>query len=213
MLDIQLLNADARLQAYPDDAVIITDPVWPNVPAGLLPGAHDPTGLLSDVLANVPSIKRLVLIVRFDSDPRFFTAVPDSLPFFRTIILPYAIPGYIGRKLGGLELAYCFGRAIKSAPGRRVVPGMAPSAQASKVKYKHPCPRALSHMEYLVNWCSDPGETIIDPFMGAGTIGVAAIRHGRGYTGIEIDPEYFAEAETRINNEMAQGRFIQQLQA
>ncbi|MGX1362573.1 DNA modification methylase [Bradyrhizobium elkanii] len=43
-----------------------------------------------------------------------------------------------------------------------------------------------------------PGQTILDPFMGSGTTGVAAVKLGRRFIGIEIDPAYFDIACQRI---------------
>lgn len=45
---------------------------------------------------------------------------------------------------------------------------------------------------------SDPGATILDPFCGGGTVGIAAIKLGRRFIGIEIDPTYAAIAKRRI---------------
>lgn len=42
------------------------------------------------------------------------------------------------------------------------------------------------------------GGVLLDPFMGAGTVAVAAIRNGRNYVGIELNPEYCKLAEKRI---------------
>ncbi len=42
------------------------------------------------------------------------------------------------------------------------------------------------------------GGTVLDPFFGAGTVGVVAKKHGRNYIGIELNPEYAAMAEKRI---------------
>jgi hypothetical protein len=177
---------------------VITDPVWPNCPAGLLPGSADPMALLVRALAMI-ECRRLVIVLRHDSDPRFLQVVPSRWPFFRVQILPYAIPGYIGRKLGGDELAYCFGEPLPSAPGRRVIPGYAPKAQpGGRPMNGHPCSRAVSHFRWLVNWWSLPGETVLDPFMGSGTTGVACVQMGRNFVGIEIDPTYFQIAQRRI---------------
>jgi site-specific DNA-methyltransferase (adenine-specific) len=44
-----------------------------------------------------------------------------------------------------------------------------------------------------------PAGTILDPFMGSGTTGLAAIKHGANYIGIEQKPEYYAIATKRIN--------------
>ena len=48
-----------------------------------------------------------------------------------------------------------------------------------------------------------PGHSVIDPFMGSGTTGVAAVLEGRNFIGIERDPEYFEIAKTRIESALA----------
>jgi DNA modification methylase len=53
-------------------------------------------------------------------------------------------------------------------------------------------------MESLIRDFTDPGDTILDPFMGSGTTGVAAIRLGRSFIGWERDHRYFAIAQKRI---------------
>jgi site-specific DNA-methyltransferase (adenine-specific) len=55
----------------------------------------------------------------------------------------------------------------------------------------------------LMEWCIEqvrvgPGQTILDPYMGSGTTGVACARLGRSFVGIEIDPGYFDIACRRI---------------
>lgn len=61
-------------------------------------------------------------------------------------------------------------------------------------------------MEQLVQ-CAPAGGTVLDPFMGSGTTGVACARTGRNFIGIEIDPGYFAVAERRIAEAQAQLAF------
>jgi DNA modification methylase len=46
--------------------------------------------------------------------------------------------------------------------------------------------------------CSRPGDTVLDPFNGAGTTGLVALRHGRSYVGIDLNPEYLAMTRQRI---------------
>jgi len=60
----------------------------------------------------------------------------------------------------------------------------------------------------LMKWCIDmvEGATILDPFMGSGTTGVACVQTGRNFIGIEIDPTYFAIAEKRIKDAQMQPR-------
>lgn len=45
---------------------------------------------------------------------------------------------------------------------------------------------------------SEPGQVVMDPFLGVGTAGVSAVKLGRKFIGIELDPEYFAIAQERI---------------
>lgn len=203
---VSVYLADCRdvLPGLQADA-IITDPVWPNCPSGLLAGADDPFGLWRDVLAVMPPVKRLIAIMRTDSDPRFLAPVPSSLRFFRSIQLTYAVPNYLGRVLGGDEIAYWFGKPVASVPGRRVIPGRAPVAQpAGRSANGHPCRRAQVHFDWLVEWASDENETILDPFMGSGTTGVAAVKRGRRFIGVEIDEGFFGLACQRISAALAQ---------
>ena len=55
-------------------------------------------------------------------------------------------------------------------------------------------------MRYLCRLTRTPwGGTVLDPFMGSGSTGCAAVMEGRSFVGIEIDPAYFALAEKRID--------------
>ncbi len=203
---ISTWNGDAReVLRHVECDVILTDPVWPNCPPGLLQGSDDPDALWRETMDALPDIRRMIVILRGDSDPRFLRHVPSRLPFFRAITMDYAMPGYIGRKLGGADLAYWFGEPIAYAPGRRVIPGRAPVAQPKdRPPNGHPCSRAQVHIDWLVWWASDAGETICDPFMGSGSTGVACIKHGRPFVGIEIDPEYYALAHKRLQEAQRQ---------
>jgi modification methylase len=58
-------------------------------------------------------------------------------------------------------------------------------------------------MEALVADFTDPGDIILDPFCGSGTTGVAAIRLGRRFVGIERDPTYAQLARDRISAEVS----------
>ncbi len=51
-----------------------------------------------------------------------------------------------------------------------------------------------------MNWCVQmvPADTILDPFMGSGTTGVACAKMGREFIGIELDEDYFNIACKRI---------------
>jgi site-specific DNA-methyltransferase (adenine-specific) len=68
----------------------------------------------------------------------------------------------------------------------------------SREKTEHPCPVPVALMERIILLTTNEGDTILDPFMGSGTTGVACVKTGRNFTGIELDPEYFAIAQERI---------------
>jgi site-specific DNA-methyltransferase (adenine-specific) len=59
-----------------------------------------------------------------------------------------------------------------------------------------PCPRPLGHLREICG--SIPAKSILDPFMGSGTTGVAAVLAGKQFIGIERDPVYFVYACKRI---------------
>lgn len=178
---------------------IITDPVWPNVPSGSIAGADDPWGLWGDTCLVLPQHRRIIVVMRCDSDPRFLCSIPREKIFLRSMQLPYVMPGYLGRILGGDETAYWFGEPIMRQPGRIVIPGRGPSIQpGGRPPNGHPMSRAQGHFDWLCRWASDDGETILDPFMGSGTTGVAAVNLSRKFIGIEIEPKYFDIACHRI---------------
>lgn len=62
----------------------------------------------------------------------------------------------------------------------------------------HPAQKPLDVMLWLVNALSRPEELVCDPFCGSGTTGIAAIKLGRRFHGIETSKRYLAEAKKRI---------------
>ncbi len=68
-------------------------------------------------------------------------------------------------------------------------------------KNEHPTTKPVSLMLELVELFTDAGETVLDPFAGSGTTGVACLRLGREFIGIERDPKYFALACERLRAE------------
>ncbi len=63
---------------------------------------------------------------------------------------------------------------------------------------KHPTQKPVQLMEHFIQALSNEGETVLDPFMGSGSTGVAAKRNKRSFIGIEIDENYFKIAKQRI---------------
>ena len=70
----------------------------------------------------------------------------------------------------------------------------------SKDKRYHPTQKPSELVEMLIKEYSKEGDTILDCFMGSGTTGIACIRTGRNFIGIELDDGYFQTAKERIEN-------------
>jgi DNA polymerase-1 len=76
------------------------------------------------------------------------------------------------------------------------MPGVFRKAVSAAGKF-HQTGKPVEVMRWLVR-CVPPGGTVLDPFMGSGTTGVAAAQAGLSFVGIEKSPEYFAVAERRL---------------
>ena len=69
----------------------------------------------------------------------------------------------------------------------------------------HPTQKPVGLFSSLIGHCRlQPESTIVDPYMGSGTCGVAAVRSGHRFIGIEIDPAYFDIAVKRIEDAQRQ---------
>jgi site-specific DNA-methyltransferase (adenine-specific)/modification methylase len=74
-------------------------------------------------------------------------------------------------------------------------------------RFGHSCPKPVGYAKWLIKRLTDSG-TILDPFLGSGTTGVAAVQMGRNFIGCEMDPGYFATACKRIEDAQRQGDFF-----
>jgi len=63
---------------------------------------------------------------------------------------------------------------------------------------KHPTQKPVKLMEFFVNVLSNENDTILDPFMGSGSTGVAAIKNDRNFIGVELNEKYYNIARQRI---------------
>jgi len=106
--------------------------------------------------------------------------------------------------------------AITSAGGtaNRVGGGFTDSGGASRFFYvakaskkdkgannSHPTPKNTKLMDYLIRLITPPGGTVLDPFMGSGSTGVAAVRGGWKFIGMEMEKEYYAISRSRLEEE------------
>ena len=81
-------------------------------------------------------------------------------------------------------------------------------AQLASEGKVHPTQKPLPLMEWCISWLQ-ASQSILDPYMGSGTTGVACANLGRKFIGIEIERKYFDIACERIEAAYAQGRLFE----
>jgi len=82
----------------------------------------------------------------------------------------------------------------------------ADSVKGNNERRLHPTQKPVRVMSWSMEQAKVPeGATVLDPYMGSGSTGIACIRSGRRFVGIEKDPTHYATALERIKNELAQG--------
>jgi DNA modification methylase len=67
---------------------------------------------------------------------------------------------------------------------------------------QHPTEKPPELAKAFIVWHSKRGDTVVDPFMGAGSTGLAAMRLGRRFIGIELDPKWFDKAREKLYKEV-----------
>lgn len=94
------------------------------------------------------------------------------------------------RKGKGVKINNCGTSDILSFPNKKT--------KDENGKNLHDTEKNVDLMEVLVNNSSQEGEIVLDPFMGIGSTGIAAVRNNRRFIGIEIDEKYYNIAVQRI---------------
>lgn len=118
------------------------------------------------------------------------------------------LPAACGRNPWGFaSMAHClfYGKAPDLQKGAKHT--AIKSTEASD-KNGHPCPKPTGWMVWAIDLATRKLETVLDPFMGSGTTGVACANLGRKFIGIEIEPKYFDIACERITNAYRQERLF-----
>ena len=98
------------------------------------------------------------------------------------------------------------GEKVISDFGKRFNVWRQPCQKSNQSGHPAPFPEALAR-DHILSW-SNPGDVVLDPFLGSGTTGKMAILEGRRFIGIEREPDYFAIAERRIEDAQRHGRLI-----
>ena len=77
----------------------------------------------------------------------------------------------------------------------------------------HPTEKPVPLLEDLIRVSTDESEVVLDPFMGSGTTGVACVRNGRAFIGVEFEEAYFDTACRRIENATREPKMLKQTKA
>ncbi len=128
----------------------------------------------------------------------------NKLPNFKSWLVWFKADGNTRIDQGHAELAWTnLGCAIRGINHRWF--GMVKDSERGRMP-QHPTQKPLAVMEWAVSFTT--GETVLDPYMGSGTTGVACANLGRKFIGIEIERKYFDIACERIDAAYAQGRLF-----
>jgi site-specific DNA-methyltransferase (adenine-specific) len=76
--------------------------------------------------------------------------------------------------------------------------GVADVISARRIRGGYPAEKPVAVSEVLISQSSRPGELVADPFMGSGSVGVAAVKLGRSFTGNDLNPEAVRIAGQRL---------------
>ncbi len=84
---------------------------------------------------------------------------------------------------------------------------LSPPQPNEKLHGKHPTQKPLKLLERILLASTSKGDVVLDPFNGSGSTGVAALRLGRKYIGIEISEEYLNLTIARLEDELRSPKF------
>lgn len=131
---------------------------------------------------------------------RMFTASHETLIWARTHKKSRHIFNYQAMKNGDWHEKDVLKKAGRQM---RSVWSIPLTGKSEKRFGRHPTQKPEALLERIVLAASNPGDIILDPFCGSGTTGVAAIRHGRRFIGIDMDGHYLHDlARPRIQTEL-----------
>lgn len=132
--------------------------------------------------------------------------------------------GAVGRRSAGIYKHPDNWRPYHGTYTRETVDGLPPSTggasrfffcpKASRAERgegnAHPTVKPLELCRWLVRLVCPPGGLVLDPFAGSATTGVACIREGFGFVGVEREPAYFTIAERRLREALSAGPLFQE---
>ena len=187
-IDLRLGDCLEIMRGMPDASVdaVITDPPYPDYYTEEFQYNPDALGML----------------LNFDCKQLVFWSAKEHFPLNYTA-------RHVWDKITGAACQYDFiyerngGKKQKIYRGHRI--NSTVSAQFARDTFTgHKSQKPLALMNELIQRYTNEGDTILDPFMGSGTTGVACVQLNRNFIGIEINPQYFEIAQRRIAEAQAQ---------
>jgi DNA modification methylase len=174
--------------------VILTDPIFDGGWDGVVGGGE--TGL-----STAPGFSTAGHWGQDDHDRRDIPGYGDSGTYSRFFIIPKAARSDREPVLGGLAER----DSMKWRGGSEKMQGLAgsyPDGSPRPAQYRanhHPTVKPIDLMRHLVRLVTPQGGTVLDPFLGSGTTGLAAEMEGFAWIGIERELEYVRICEARLN--------------
>ena len=198
-MTVELIHGDCLeiMRGMDDKSVdaVITDPPYGNNTAysTYIDTKENLTNLVNTFMPNVLRVSKSVFVTSGVSNMWLY---PEP-----TWTLSWVNPAGIGSSSWGFTcwqpiLAYGKDPFLQDGKGRR--PDTLFQRKTEKDNNLHPCAKPDNVMRWIIDRTTREGDTILDPFMGSGTTGVACVQLNRNFIGIEIDPTYFAIAQERI---------------
>lgn len=187
------------LRTLPDKSVdaVVTDPPYG---VGLKYNSFDDSkeNVFELAKAWLPEAIRVAKIVAFTPGKGSERLYPEP-----TWTLGWAMPSGGGYCSWGFQCYHpimVYGKCpyLQNRLGARPDTFFPKSCKASTGKDEHPCAKPLNVMEWLISRVDPTGKaTILDPFTGSGTTGIACIKTGRNFIGCELDAGYCDIARRR----------------
>lgn len=106
------------------------------------------------------------------------------------------------------ELIYFAHKGRRILNGQKRYGNILRASRGSGADYEHPTQKPEEIIARLIECSSKEGDTVLDPFLGSGTTAVVAEKMGRNWIGCEIEPQYQAVAQSRLDAERSQGRLF-----
>ncbi len=195
------------LPDLPNVSAVITDPPYGvtyqsnrTVGQGVRPITNDGTRLSLRLYRKVVPLLRATHVLwftRWDAWPDVWEILGQSYPIRGLLVWDKGSPGMGDLGHWGPSYEMIASAGYGTLRGKRDQSVLRYNTVGSNNR-NHPTEKPVELLSYLIEKITDPGDTILDPFAGSGTTGIACLKTGRNFIGCEIDPEYHQIASRRL---------------